>query len=332
LLVKDVPYVNANREAKRGILLSTLETAGEAAKSPEDHSLYFAGETPCDAGGTPLTKMIIESTSTELITGFVANHRFSSKPVPSGKYKDYHEKMTAYTSILSSHAQAIEPGISAQTYPVIVASEEESVFEYLDTASSRARISLITERLARIKIGIVGLGGTGSYVLDLVAKTPVKEIHLFDRDVLYTHNAFRTPGAPSIQELNAKPQKVAYLKSLYSKMRRGIVDHAYHIDASNVIELQEMEFVFLCMDAGDAKRLIVESLETWGISFIDVGMDIGQTDNSLNGILRVTTSTTDKRHHLRERVSLGNVAAGDEYEHHSTYTIESNALTNDEQT
>jgi hypothetical protein len=32
------------------------------------------------------------------------------------------------------------------------------------------------------KIAIIGLGGTGSYVLDLAAKTPVKEIHLFDGD------------------------------------------------------------------------------------------------------------------------------------------------------
>jgi tRNA A37 threonylcarbamoyladenosine dehydratase len=33
----------------------------------------------------------------------------------------------------------------------------------------------INDKLKPLRIGIVGLGGTGSYVLDFVAKTPVKE-------------------------------------------------------------------------------------------------------------------------------------------------------------
>ena len=75
------------------------------------------------------------------------------------------------------------------------------------------------------KIAIIGLGGTGSYVLDLVAKTPVKEIHLFDGDTFLQHNAFRSPGAPSGEELRAKLPKVTYLKNAYGKMHTGIVAH-----------------------------------------------------------------------------------------------------------
>ena len=88
------------------------------------------------------------------------------------------------------------------------------------------------------KLGIVGVGGTGSYVLDLTAKTPVKEIHLFDGDRFLQHNAFRSPGAPSADELRALPYKVDYFEKIYSKMRRGIVPHAYHLDASNVAQLR----------------------------------------------------------------------------------------------
>ena len=50
-------------------------------------------------------------------------------------------------------------------------------------------------RLAGDRIGIVGLGGTGSYILDYVSKTRVVEIHLFDGDGYQQHNAFRAPGA-----------------------------------------------------------------------------------------------------------------------------------------
>jgi tRNA A37 threonylcarbamoyladenosine dehydratase len=45
------------------------------------------------------------------------------------------------------------------------------------------------------------MGGTGSYILDLVAKTAVMEIHLFDGDDFNQHNAFRAPGAASLEDL-----------------------------------------------------------------------------------------------------------------------------------
>ena len=43
----------------------------------------------------------------------------------------------------------------------------------MDTASARAGLIGLNRKLVGESVGIVGLGGTGSYVLDLVAKTPV---------------------------------------------------------------------------------------------------------------------------------------------------------------
>lgn len=54
----------------------------------------------------------------------------------------------------------------------------------------RANINFINDKFKGMRIGIIGLGGTGSY-LDLVAKTPVDEILLFDDDEFLLHNAFR---------------------------------------------------------------------------------------------------------------------------------------------
>ena len=79
---------------------------------------------------------------------------------------------------------------------------DESPFHYADNGVAPGLVE-VTRRLELEKLAIIGLGGTGSYILDLVAKTPVKEIHLFDDDVLLNHNAFRAPGAPSLTELRA---------------------------------------------------------------------------------------------------------------------------------
>ncbi|MBZ5596504.1 MAG: hypothetical protein LAP39_30045 [Acidobacteriia bacterium] len=90
---------------------------------------------------------------------------------------------------------------------------------------------MVTAKLKKLnRIAIAGLGGTGSYILDFVAKTPVWEIHLYDGDDYLQHNAFRAPGAPSLAELQEQTKKATRFKNIYSKMHSGIVDHPVYID------------------------------------------------------------------------------------------------------
>lgn len=363
LLVKDVPYVNSEKQVRRGMLVSSLTTAGERTAPPGDHVVWFVGECPCDARGVKLSQIIINENEQRLADGLTAQYQFSSKPVGTGVYPDYYSKMTTYAAILTSQAQAVKPDATARTFPVVTATEEESVFEYIDTASSRAGIVMASRKLELGRVAIVGVGGTGSYVLDLVAKTPVKEIHLFDGDELLSHNAFRAPGAASVTELTARPRKVDYWKGVYSKMRRGIHARSYYVVAENVAELQGMDFVFLCIDGGEAKRSIAGALEAAGVAFVDVGMGVELVDDSLRGVIRVTASTPSKRDHFAARAPMAPVGLNDEYdtniqvcdlnalnaalavikwkklcgfyldferEHHSDYAISSNALVSEE--
>lgn len=314
LLLHDVPYVNTKREIKRGTLVSTLTTAGEVTGPPRPHTAMFVGEYPCTASGVELDA-IRHSGPQQLTPSLTVNWSFSSKLYGGVDYPDYYEKMTAYVAILESQAQAIDPSVNARTYPVVRPDEDEdSAFHYLDSASSRAGITMASAKLALARVAIIGLGGTGAYVLDLIAKTWVREIHLFDGDVLYSHNAFRAPGAASAEQLTTKPKKVAYFHELYSKLRSGIVAHPYNIDAINVQELSGMDFVFLCIDGGDAKKLIVEQLEVMGVPFIDTGMGIELVDDALGGIIRVTASLPDRRDHFRSRVSLGDAQINGDYD------------------
>jgi ThiF family len=364
ILIKDVPYVTADRVVKTdGVLVSQLSLAGDVTTTPDDHVVRFAGETPCDQHGQPLSKIIAGSSHEVLAPGLEIDHTFSSKP-PAGMpgYANYHEKMTAYVNILLGPAHAIDPSVNPRTFPVLVDDDEQSVFRYVDSASSRARIGAVTQKLELAQVAIVGLGGTGSYVLDLVAKTPVREIHLFDGDEFLNHNAFRSPGAPPIDALRAKPLKVDYFGALYSNMRDGIIAHAAYVDASNVELLHGMDFVFLSLDAGEGKRLAIQHLEEAGVPFVDVGMGIYQTRDAIGGIVRTTTSTPDNREAATRHVSLAdadddeyaqNIQIADlnalnaalavirwkkhfgfyldfEHEHHSTYTIDGNQLLNED--
>lgn len=299
LLVKHVPFVTADRTVAYGILISELSTDGTSTVTPATHVVGFAGGVPCDKNGAELTEVVHAKEIQVHGPDLIQVCTLSNKP-PEG-YPDYYAKMTGYINMISGWAQALDPDATARTFAPIETTEDESVFRYLDSASSRAGISHITAKLALPRVAIVGLGGTGSFILDQVTKTPVQEIHLFDGDRFLAHNAFRAPGAASIDELVARPYKTEFFADQYDPLRRGIVSHPVDIDADNVSELREMSFVFLALDSGEARRLIVESLEDTGTPFIDCGVGVYERDGSLGGALRVTTSTDGARGHVWEK-------------------------------
>jgi|SRR5579871_864121 len=314
LLVRDVPYVNSKKEVKRGTLIMKLVLAGDVADKPDNHVAYFDGDHPCHADGTEIAKIKHGSNPQTLADGVVVRHSFSAKPQPEGNYSDYYHKVSTYVAMFQGPARQIDPSVTARTGAPIAADEDEnSVFNYIDTASSRAEIVMINKKLEGKKLAIIGTGGTGAYVLDFVAKTPVAEIHLFDKDGFRQHNAFRAPGAPSLAELQAKPSKVAYLKGIYEKMRRGIIVHDAFLTKENVEDLRGMDFVFVCIDEGSDKKMIVGKLEEFGIPFVDVGMGLYEEDSALGGTLRVTTSTPQNRETARKRIAFSDDDGDNEY-------------------
>jgi hypothetical protein len=359
LVMREVPYVNSQREVKMGTLISSLAMAGDVTRPPDTHVVHFDGDYPCKADGTPIQAISHASGNFNLGNGLTAQHSFSSKPAEG--YSDYHHKMSAYAAILSGPATTLKPDVNPRMFRV-PDEDEESVFNYMETASDRVGIGALTELLRPEIVAIIGTGGTGGYTLDLVAKTPVREIRIFDGDEFLQHNAFRAPGAASIEELRDVPKKADYFKAIYSKMHRNIVAHPVSLDASTVHLLDGITFAFLSMGAGEAKRAVVEKLEALNVPFIDVGMGLELVDGSLGGILRVTASTPEKRDHVHAgRISFArggpddiyasNIQVADlnafnaalavikwkklrgfyrdlEREHHSTYTTDGNMLLN----
>jgi hypothetical protein len=363
VLAKNIPYVNERREVCIGTLVSELTLAGDVAAPPGNHVIYFAGAVPCTKDGTALSQIVNASGEIELSGEIRVQHTFSSRP-PNG-YRDYYDKFVTYINILGSHAASLDPNATARTFIAVDPDDDSTVFNYRDTATTRGGTWKASRKLAGQKIAIIGVGGTGSYVLDLVSKTPVAEIHLFDGDEFLQHNAFRAPGAASLEVLKGRPKKADHFAQVYGHMHRSIISYPYNIDESTVADLDHVSFAFICIDSGTAKKLVIDRLESAGVAFIDVGMGIQLVNDELVGILRVTSSTPTMRDHIRDkrRISLAdgndnaygsNIQIADlnalnaslavikwkklsgfyqdqEQEHHSTYSINVNMLTSDDQ-
>lgn len=302
LLVHHIPFVNSKKEIAYGVLVSTLELAGLNTSKPTDHTVYFIGEHPCDINGNILLGIQNSSQKIKLIEGLDVDHKFSNKP--TGGYSDYYHKMFTYYRIISSQAEAIDSSAIAKTHNVRKVDDPEFPFNYPDTNSARAEILAISEKLSQLRVAILGLGGAGAYILDFIAKTPVKEIHIYDGDDFLSHNAFRSPGSVSIEELNQKQKKITYFYGLYAKLHKYIIPHEYYVTEVVVEELFDFDFVFISIDDGQAKKMIIEKLKEHGVPFIDVGMGVNEIGGMLTGSARTTTVTKEKNDHINLRISF----------------------------
>ena len=311
LVVHHVPFVNSAGAVEFGILVSELTTNGERTVQPGRHEMWLVGGVPYDHLGQKI-RIVNSEDPHDFGGGLVAACSMSGK-VHGQPPANYYDKVSNYVQILSQCARAIDPNATYKDFPPRESNAEESVFRYHDAATSRAGLNVVTAKLRLAKVAIVGLGGTGSYILDLVAKTPVEELHLYDDDALLAHNAFRSPGAASLGELRDSPLKVDYLFDQYDPMRRNIIVHREKVTADNAAELREMTFVFLAMDAGPEKKSIIDELEAARVPFVDSGMGVQRQDNLLRGKLRVTAGADGHYTHIPRRVSFGNVNE-DEYD------------------
>jgi tRNA A37 threonylcarbamoyladenosine dehydratase len=305
LLVHDVPYVTSAAHVGRGSLVSTLDLAGDVTVTPSTHVAMWIGEHPCHTDGTAMNE-IAHSGPQQLTPTLHIDASFSSKPVGAPGYSDYHDKMTTYIEMISAPALALDKTVTARTYPVQRPEQHTGPFLYEDTASARAGLGLVTAKITGVKVAIVGVGGTGSWVLDLVARCPVAEVHLFDDDRYLQHNALRSPGPTSIEELTGGPLKVNVYAQRWAAMRNGVIAHPERLGEQHKDLLAQMDIVFVCVDTGDSRRQVVELLERVGCEFIDVGMGLllDEDNAQVFGQVRTTYSTPATREQARRHLPL----------------------------
>lgn len=323
LMIHNVPYVDENGMVWRASLVTDIGEGGRVS----NHQMWFTGGTPCDRHGVPLKGINNRPGDQKLCEGVVAKRRFSTKP-PSGHYNDHYHKVTTYVDILSGPAQAVDPNVNPRNSGGVQVDEEDSVFLYPDTSSPREGIVAVNALLRKERIAIVGLGGTGSYVLDLIAKTPVREIHLFDGDVMNGHNAYRSPGAASKEEVESEMPKVEYFATHYATMRTGVIPHAYDLDETNVSMLDGFDFVFLCVDKVEARKLVASFLCEHSIPFVDVGMgmELIEGEDCLIGACRVTVCTDERSEHFTQRAHMGGEGNGDDVYNSNIQVADMNCL------
>lgn len=290
-IVAPVPYLDAEGNPHTGLMVDQInfDADGRVRIAPTSHQMYFVGSQPYDDkhrilfGGNG-------STSAPLFDGKKASFYWSWKPLDeAGNKRDYHslyEKFTEYIAYVSGPAEAKFPEFEAAPFMGIGETDADCPFPFEDMNSARANLGELDKLLADDCVAIIGAGGTGSYIFDLISKARVRKIKLFDFDIFDLHNAFRIPGATDREELGQP--KVDVIEQRYRGWHRGIEVVEAKLDGQSVALLEGVTFAFLAVDKIGPRRDIAKLLLARGIPFIVVGMGIHHGHPGLTGMVDTT--------------------------------------------
>lgn len=284
LQVRRVPYLAPDGLRHDGCLVLPVDdSGGVVADAVGDHTIWFSGAEPRDSGGVALGS----ASPRDLGGGLRADFMLSFKP-PSGSYPGLYEKVRRYAKILEHTAQHADPDATATPGAAFQVVEDGLPLVYRDTNTTRAGLTALNNRCRGHVVAIVGLGGTGSYILDQVAKTWVDRILLVDGDRFETHNAFRAPGAAALEVLRSGPNKAEHFAAEYSRMHTGIEAIPTNLTAENSDLIDKATFVFLAAADAAERPAIMARLRDRSVPFIDVGLGVSRTEAGLTGLAKST--------------------------------------------
>ena len=301
LIIRDIPYLDSDGRLLIGAIVTKLVFINEDRVEQDDHQIFFAGTFPYNLDGKPIpnlgggtTQLALSDASKDV----VVQRSFSNKPKATGKFQDFFEKIESYIAIISGPAMELHKA-SPLTFRAVDEFESEQIFKFHDTLTSRAEITDLAAKFNDDVVALIGLGGTGAYLLDFLVKTPVREIRAFDLDPFYVHNAFRSPGRLDASEFG-KPKVDVYL-ARYENFRNGLSVTRKFLDASCGDDLKGVTFAFVCVDKGSSRAGIFDLLISMGIPFIDVGMGLSRKKGLLNGMLCTTHYSAKHGQKVRDK-------------------------------
>ncbi|MFA5841124.1 MAG: ThiF family adenylyltransferase [Candidatus Paceibacterota bacterium] len=152
----------------------------------------------------------------------------------------------------------------------------------------------IQSTLNKLKIGIVGLGGTGSAVAEQLIRLGVGTLYLFDDDTFDSTNINRVYGS---RLSDTKKLKVEIIQRLATEIGLGTIVKIFNkkITYQSVLQdLKKCDIVFGCTDDNWGRSILSRLAVYYLIPVIDMGVKINSKNNEIVSIHgRVTVLLPD---------------------------------------
>ena len=330
LLVRGIPYIAADRRIQFADIVTNLDITGptgdEVTTQPSNHTVWWTGSAPHTAGGDNMEDYLSCGKwvqGRDIGEDIIVYMRWSRKPKAGGRaraYTDYREKIETYVAEVGGQAEGMRPGVlEAARKGGDLTANYSSRFAYIDTNAYRNGTKGIESRIEEEVVAVIGVGGTGSYLVDVLAKTNVKELHLFDDDVMRIHNAFRVAGAARVGELGGQKSKIDWHAERYRVVRiEGLYLHHKKLNDENVDALRDCTTAFIAVDNLAVRRKIQRACTAMGILHVSVGIGLeveGANDDQIGGMVKVETDfdAGEPRKEVRENTDSAREEVDDVY-------------------
>lgn len=138
-------------------------------------------------------------------------------------------------------------------------------------------------KLQSLRVAVVGLGGTGSPIANLLARTGIGELILIDGDKLDETNMNRVSGftAEDIGQNKAKTVE-KFINSLGLKIKVIAIPNYINESDEAMDSLSSADIIFGCTDDVAGRDLLNQALYYYSQVYIDVGLS-GNVDKDVDG-------------------------------------------------
>jgi proteasome lid subunit RPN8/RPN11 len=134
------------------------------------------------------------------------------------------------------------------------------------------------KRLRAMRVGIVGLGGTGSIVLEQLTHLGVGRFLLIDPDVVERTNLNRLLGASEADISKSKVETaLAFAKRINPNVHVEAICGSVLL-ASVAEQLADIDFLFCCTDSHGSRAVLNQYAYQYLVPAIDMGVGIGTVD------------------------------------------------------
>lgn len=160
---------------------------------------------------------------------------------------------------------------------------EDSVPEFFDR-QVRAFGPDIQRLLGSLHIGVVGAGGTGSAVIEQLARLGVGTLSIFDGDHFEPSNVNRVYGA-TVADAGRFKAAIAGQHVRSIGVGTDVRVYCSHItDEATAMHLRQCDIVFGCTDKHTPRGILVQLALRYLIPVIDTGVVIDSEDGFIRGI------------------------------------------------
>lgn len=132
------------------------------------------------------------------------------------------------------------------------------------------------DRIEQAIVGVVGLGGGGSHVVQQLAHIGVQRYVLYDHDAVEDTNLNRLVGATEADESAKQPKTEVAERLIRGLQSQAQITSFQQRWQDEPLPLRACDLVFGCVDGAATKRDLEAMMRRYLIPYIDIGLDVHQ--------------------------------------------------------